>query len=245
MTECWPRGNAQADGVNKPLVKAIRLAVVEQRNWKQEMYQFFCDSTEQRHTLLPSSVHTDCCSAENLAPNYHVSQRKTTVTTDQFMLQHEKTTNRQNIDRRRMPTRGTRPSTTLCTWETWSSCVTTSVLTSCPVHSVTNLWLWLTYVVPPSQQPTTITRSGEILLEKVLDPLPCFKGGGEIDVPTGAIVSSTPTVVVHTPEKSLCDAERDAVVPPPVVSTTPREMPVQRPQRSRCVPRRLDDCALN
>ena len=41
-------------------------------------------------------------------------------------------------------------------------------------------------------------------------------GGREIDVPTGAIVSSTPTVVVHTPEKSLCDAERDAVV-----TTTP------------------------
>ena len=83
--------------------------------------------------------------------------------------------------------------------------------------------------------------------KKVLDPLPCFKeiGGEEIDVPTGAIVSSTPTVVVHTPEKSLCDAERDAVILPSVVTTTPREMPVQRTQRSRCVPRRLDDYALN
>ena len=83
--------------------------------------------------------------------------------------------------------------------------------------------------------------------KKVLDPQPCFKemGGGEIDVPTEAIVSSTPTVVVHTPEKSLCDAGRDAVVPPPVVTTTPREIPVQRPQRSRCVPRRLDDYELN
>ena len=60
--------------------------------------------------------------------------------------------------------------------------------------------------------------------KKVLDPLPCFKEMGrlgEIDVPTGAIVSSTPTVVVHTPEKSLCDAERDAVVPPPVSSLQP------------------------
>ena len=74
--------------------------------------------------------------------------------------------------------------------------------------------------------------------KKVLDPLPCFKemGGGEIDVPTGAIVLSTPTVVVHTPKKNLYDAERDAVVPPPVVTTTTREIPVQRPQRSRCVP---------
>ena len=85
-------------------------------------------------------------------------------------------------------------------------------------------------------------------LKKVLDPLPCVKeiGGEEIDVPTGAIVSSTPIAVVHTPDKSFCEAERDAVVPPPVVTTTPREMYVQeRPQRSRCAPRRLDDYALN
>ena len=140
MTECWPRGNAQAEGFNKPLIKAIRSAVVEQGNWKQEFTNFF-DSTEQRHTLLPSSANTDCCSAENLAPNYHVSQQKTTMTTDQFMLQHEKTTNRQNSAKRRMPTRGTRPSITICTWETWSSCVTTNSPTSCLVHSVTNLWL--------------------------------------------------------------------------------------------------------
>ena len=40
VTECWPRGNAPAEGFNKPLMKAIRSAVVEQRNWKQEMYQF-------------------------------------------------------------------------------------------------------------------------------------------------------------------------------------------------------------
>ena len=60
--------------------------------------------------------------------------------------------------------------------------------------------------------------------KKVLDPLPCFNeiGGGEIDVSTGAIVWSTSTVVVPTPDKSFCDAERDAVVP-----------------------RRLDDYALN
>ena len=50
---------------------------------------------------------------------------------------------------------------------------------------------------------------------KILDPLPCVNemGGGDIDVPTGAIVSSIPTAVVHTPDKSFCDAERDAVVP--------------------------------
>ena len=29
VTECWPRGNAQAEGFNKPHMKAIRSAVVE------------------------------------------------------------------------------------------------------------------------------------------------------------------------------------------------------------------------
>ena len=83
------------------------------------------------------------------------------------MLQHEKKTNRQNSAKRRMPTKGTRLSTTICTWDiiiVWSSCVTTSGLTSCPVHSATNQCLSLTYAVPPSQQLTTITRSGEIPL---------------------------------------------------------------------------------
>ena len=91
-------------------------------------------------------------------------------------------------------------------------------------------------------------RQNTSRFKKVLDPLPCFKemGGVEIDVSTGAIVSSTPTAVVHTPDKSFRDAESDAVISPPVVTTTPREMPVQqRPQRSRCVLRRLDDYALN
>ena len=240
VTECWPRGNAQAEGFNKPLRQSDR------RKWSREIGSKrctnFCDSTEQRHTLLPSSVHTDCCSAENLAPNYHVSQHKTTMTTEQVMLQHEKTTNRQNSAKRRTPSKGTRLSTTICTWEILSSCVTTSGLISCPVHSVTNQCLSLIYAVPPSQQLTTITRSGEILLVSRRYSIHYGLGGGEIDVSTGALVSSTPSSVVHTPDKSFCDSESDAVVPPPVVTTTPREMPVQqRLQRSRCVPRRLDD----
>ena len=225
----------------------------DRRWWSREIGSKRCtnffDSTEQRHTLLPSSVHTDCCSADNLAPNYHVSQQKTTMTTEQFMLQHEKTTNRQNRAKRRTPTKGTRLSTTICTWEIWSSCVTTSGLTSCPVNSVTNQCLSLTYAVPPSQQLTTLTRSGEILLVSRRYSIHCRalkKWVVEIDVSTGAIVLSTPTAVVHTPDKSFRDAESDAVVPPPVVTTTPREMPVQqRPQRSRCVSRRLDDYVLN
>ena len=40
VTECWPRENAQAEGLNNPLMKAVRPSVLEQKNWKQEMYQF-------------------------------------------------------------------------------------------------------------------------------------------------------------------------------------------------------------
>ena len=40
VTECWPSGNAQAEDFNKPLMKAIRSAVLEQKTWKQEMYRF-------------------------------------------------------------------------------------------------------------------------------------------------------------------------------------------------------------
>ena len=33
-TESWPRGNAQAEAFNKPLMKAIRSTVLDQKNWK-------------------------------------------------------------------------------------------------------------------------------------------------------------------------------------------------------------------
>ena len=59
------------------------------------------------------------------------------------------------------------------------------------------------------------------------------------------VVSPTPTVVVHIPDNSVCDAEHGAVIPPPVVPTTPLEMPVQRQRRSSWVPRRLADYELN
>ena len=57
VTECWPRGNAQAEGFNKPLMKAIRSAVVEQRNWKQEMYQFLRQYRATPHTSTKFSPH--------------------------------------------------------------------------------------------------------------------------------------------------------------------------------------------
>ena len=57
VTECWPRGNAQAEGFNKPLMKAIRSAVVEQRNWKHEMYQFLLQYRATPRTSTKFSPH--------------------------------------------------------------------------------------------------------------------------------------------------------------------------------------------
>ena len=132
MLATWQRTNGRLH--NKPLMKAIRSAVVEQRNCKQEMYQFLRQYRATPHTSTKFSPHRLLFGRE---PGTKLPRVSTEDNHD--MLQHEKTTSRQNIARRRMPTRGTRPSTTICTWETWSSCVTTSGLTSCPVHSVTNL----------------------------------------------------------------------------------------------------------
>ena len=51
------RGNAQAEGFNKPLMKAIRSAVLEQKNWKQEMYQFLRQHKATPHTSTKFSPH--------------------------------------------------------------------------------------------------------------------------------------------------------------------------------------------
>ena len=40
ITPHWPRANAQAESFNKPLMKAVRAAHMEQKNWKQEMFRF-------------------------------------------------------------------------------------------------------------------------------------------------------------------------------------------------------------
>jgi hypothetical protein len=52
ITPRWPRANAQAEAFNKPLMKAIRAAHVENRNWKQEMYKHL---RQYRATPHPST----------------------------------------------------------------------------------------------------------------------------------------------------------------------------------------------
>ena len=248
MTECWPRGNAQAEGFNKPLMKAIRSAVVEQRNWKQEMYQLLRQYRATPHTSTKFSPHRllfgrepgtklPRVSTEDNHDNrpVHAAARKNDKQAKHCQKTYADKRNKAEHNNLHVGDmvlmRNDKRSNKLSSVFSNKPMVVTDVRGT---------------AVTAADDKHTIRRNTS-RFKNALDPLPCFKemGGGEIDVPTGAIVSSTLTVVVHTPEKSLCDAERDAVVPPHVVTTTPREIPVQRPQRSRCVPRRLDDYALN
>ena len=119
---------------------------------------------------LPSSVHTDCCSAENLAPNYHVSQQKTT------MLQHEKTTNRQNIVRRRCRQENKAEHNNLHVRDMvlmrndkWSNKLS-SAFSHKPIVVID---IRVTAVTAADDKHTV--RRNTYRFKKVLDPVPCFK----------------------------------------------------------------------
>ena len=50
ITPHWPRANSQAEAFNKPLMKAIRAAYLEQQNWKQQMFVFLRQYRATPHT---------------------------------------------------------------------------------------------------------------------------------------------------------------------------------------------------
>lgn len=52
ITPLWPRANAQAESFNKPIMKSIRTARLEGKNWHQEMYKFL---RQYRSTPHPST----------------------------------------------------------------------------------------------------------------------------------------------------------------------------------------------
>ena len=49
ITPHWPRANAQAESFNKPMMKTIRAARVEHRNWKQDLHRFLRQYRETMH----------------------------------------------------------------------------------------------------------------------------------------------------------------------------------------------------
>ena len=55
ITPLWPRANAQAEAFNKPIMKAIRTAIVETKSWKQELHKFL---RQYRATPHPSTKYS-------------------------------------------------------------------------------------------------------------------------------------------------------------------------------------------
>ena len=56
-TPLWPQGNSEVEAFNKPLIKAIKAAHVENRPWQQEVYKFLLTyrSTPHSTTNVPPS----------------------------------------------------------------------------------------------------------------------------------------------------------------------------------------------
>ena len=52
ITPHWPRANAQAESLNKPLMKSIRAAIINRKSWKQEVHKFL---RQYRATVHPST----------------------------------------------------------------------------------------------------------------------------------------------------------------------------------------------
>ena len=55
ITPLWPRANAQAEAFNKPMMKAIRTAIVEKKSWKKELHKFL---RQYRATPHPSTKYS-------------------------------------------------------------------------------------------------------------------------------------------------------------------------------------------
>ena len=52
ITPLWPKANSECERFNKTICKAIRAAFVENKNWKQEMYNFLRNYRATKHATL-------------------------------------------------------------------------------------------------------------------------------------------------------------------------------------------------
>ena len=57
ITPRWPKANAQVEAFNKPLMKAIRAARIEKKNWKQELQKFLRQYRSTPHPSTGFSPH--------------------------------------------------------------------------------------------------------------------------------------------------------------------------------------------
>ncbi|XP_061191102.1 uncharacterized protein K02A2.6-like [Saccostrea echinata] len=58
ITPRWPRANAQAESFNKPMMKAVRAAHVDRKNWKQELFRFLRQYRNTPHSSTGLSPFT-------------------------------------------------------------------------------------------------------------------------------------------------------------------------------------------
>lgn len=57
ITPHWPRANAQAEAFNKPLMKTVKAATIEEKNWKQEMQTFLRQYRATPHSTTGMFSH--------------------------------------------------------------------------------------------------------------------------------------------------------------------------------------------
>lgn len=56
ITPLWPQANSHAESFNKPMMKSIRAAHTEGKNWEQEMYKI--SQTIPEHSTLCNKSHS-------------------------------------------------------------------------------------------------------------------------------------------------------------------------------------------
>ena len=52
ITPLWPKANSECERFNKTICKAIRAACIENKNWKQEMFNFLRNYRATKHATL-------------------------------------------------------------------------------------------------------------------------------------------------------------------------------------------------
>ena len=56
MTPAWPKANGEVERLMRTLEKAIRIAVIEHKSWKQELFTFLCQYRATPHSTTARSL---------------------------------------------------------------------------------------------------------------------------------------------------------------------------------------------
>lgn len=99
ITPLWPKANSQAEGFNKPLMKSVRAAHIQRKNWKQEIYNFCRMYRTTPHittqytphflmfgriprTKLPEAFSNKCQEDKNVRRNDNLAKWKMKINAD-------------------------------------------------------------------------------------------------------------------------------------------------------------------